>query len=248
MQIGADERAASWIENALDLVPDHGGAKSTLLELRLHRGEEYEETNYHHKPPQVLASFDVYDALQIRDIERLVLYHDLRAGRYVQARENFAQNHPQLLQALQNPEWLQALPLRIKRKTYVAAINLALILAETGEEDQAAQLLEDSLRVIETMPRLGRYGFQIADVMIYAIQGEREKALAALREAINDGWQFRARYLLEFEPNLFSLHTDPGYQAMVAEVKAGLAEQLSRVQEMEHRGELALPPGAVIEP
>jgi hypothetical protein len=68
------------------------------------------------------------------------------------------------------------------------------------------------------------------------------------REAIDDGWQFRARYLLEFDPTLFSLHPYPEYQAMVAEVKADLAEQLRRVQEMERRGELALPPGAVIEP
>jgi tetratricopeptide (TPR) repeat protein len=244
LQIGADDKATFWTEKALDLAPDHSGAKFAMLELRLLQGEEYEEVNYPWEPLQQLRILltrdgEFYNVLQIRDAERLVLYHDLRAGRYAQARERYAQYYPELLQAI---------PPEVKRGNYAGAINLALILAGTGEVDRAEQLLEDSLRVLKTTPRLGRYGFQIADVMIYAIQGKKEKALAALREAIDDGWQFRARYLLEFDPTLFSLHPDPEYQAMVAEVKADLAEQLRRVQEMERRGELALPTWTIPEP
>ncbi|MCH7507899.1 MAG: MBL fold metallo-hydrolase [Proteobacteria bacterium] len=239
LQIGADDKAVFWIDKALDLAPDHIGARIAMLKLRLLQGEEFEWTNYPREPPQTHRGLGPYDLLQLRDVERLVLYHDLRAGQYAQARERYAQYYPELLQAS---------PPEVKRQNYAAAINLALVLAGTGEEDRAKQLLADSLRVIESMPRLGRYGFQIADVLIYAIQGEREKTLAALREAIDDGWQYNARYILEFEPSLFSLQPDPEYQGMVAEVKAELAEQLRRVQEMERRGELALPPWMLTEP
>jgi hypothetical protein len=43
---------------------------------------------------------------------------------------------------------------------------------------------------------------------------------------------------LKQDPNLESLHDDPEYQAMVAEIEADMAEQLARVREMERDGEL----------
>jgi hypothetical protein len=38
--------------------------------------------------------------------------------------------------------------------------------------------------------------------------------------------------------DLESLHDEPEYQAMVAEIEADMAEQLARVREMERNGEL----------
>ncbi len=78
----------------------------------------------------------------------------------------------------------------------------------------------------------------IADVEIYALQGEKQKALSALREAIDEGWRGNWWYLLKHDPNLASLHDEPEYQAMVAEIEADMAEQLARVREMERNGEL----------
>ncbi len=40
------------------------------------------------------------------------------------------------------------------------------------------------------------------------------------------------------EPNLESLHDEPEFQAMVAEIEADMAAQLARVREMERNGEL----------
>ncbi len=39
-------------------------------------------------------------------------------------------------------------------------------------------------------------------------------------------------------PNLESLHDEPEFQAMVAEIEADMANQLARVREMERNGEL----------
>jgi hypothetical protein len=75
-------------------------------------------------------------------------------------------------------------------------------------------------------------------VQIYALQGEKQKALSALRQAIDEGWRRYWWYSLKQDPTLESLHDEPEYQAMVAEIEADIAAQLERVREMERNGEL----------
>ena len=99
-------------------------------------------------------------------------------------------------------------------------------------------LLERSLELFRSMPRLGRSGYKIADVQIHAQRGEKQKALSALRRAIDEGWRGFWWYLLKHDPTLESLHAEPEYQVMVAEIEADMAEQLARVREMERNGEL----------
>jgi len=113
-----------------------------------------------------------------------------------------------------------------------------LVLSETDEREQANLLLTRSLRHIQTLPRLGLYGYGFADAQIYALQGEKQKALSALRQAIDEGWRSLWRYSLKLDPNLESLHDEPEFQAMVAEIEADMAAQLARVREMERNGEL----------
>ena len=107
-----------------------------------------------------------------------------------------------------------------------------------GEQQRADRLLDRSLQQIQLIPRLGNNGYGIADVQIHAIRGERQKALSALRTAIDEGWRGLWWYLLEHDLSLESLHDEPEYQAMVAEVEADMAAQLARVREMERNGEL----------
>ena len=100
-------------------------------------------------------------------------------------------------------------------------------------------LLARALTYIQTIPRLGLRGYRISDVRIYALQGQTAEALAALREAIDAGWRLWWWYYLEHNPNLESIRDDPEFQAMVAEIRADMAEQLARLQEREANGELA---------
>ena len=86
-----------------------------------------------------------------------------------------------------------------------------------------------------------------ADVQIYALQGEKQKALSALRQAIDEGWRDLWWYFLKYNPGLESLHDEPEYQAMVAEIEADMAEQLARVREMERNGELEPIPELAVE-
>lgn len=108
-------------------------------------------------------------------------------------------------------------------------------------EPRADLLLDGSLQHIQTFRRLGWDGYWIADVQIYALQGKEQKALEALRQAIDEGWRTLWRYDLERDPNLESLHGEPEFQAMLEEIKADMAAQLVRVREMARNGELVLP-------
>jgi hypothetical protein len=111
-------------------------------------------------------------------------------------------------------------------------------LSKTGEQEHADLLLNRSFQHIQTLPRLGGSGYGIADVYIYALRGDKQKALAALRQAIDEGWRIYWWYLLKHDPSLESLHDEPEFQAMIAEIEADMATQLARVREMERNGEL----------
>ena len=92
--------------------------------------------------------------------------------------------------------------------------------------------------------------FQLSDVgnsqlqspILYALQGEKRKALAALRRAIDEGWRVFWSYYLKRDPNLESLHDEPEFQAMAKENEADMAAQLARVLEMERAGEFVAIP------
>ncbi len=73
---------------------------------------------------------------------------------------------------------------------------------------------------------------------IYALRGDKQRALSALRQAIDEGWRSLWWYSLKQSPILESLHDEPEFQAMVAEIEADMAAQLERVREMERNGEL----------
>jgi hypothetical protein len=122
------------------------------------------------------------------------------------------------------------------------AINLASVLSRTGEQERADYLLKRAFEHIRTRTRLFGMGFPISDVKIYALQGDKKKALSALRQAIDEGWRGHWWYYLKYDPTLESLHDEPEYQAMIAEIEADMAAQLARVREMERNGELKLIP------
>ncbi len=192
--------------------------------LHAYRGEDEQATDYAQKvlntnprewEGRVAAAY-------LRD-------RDLQAGRYADARARYETAFPKLL-TVNEPE--------IDGANYGAAINLALILSATGEQERADLLLERSLAFIETIQRLGYGGFWVSDVQIYALQGQTAEALTALREAIDAGWRSLWWYYLEHDKNLDSIRDEPEFQAMVKEIEADMAGQLARVHERQVIGTL----------
>jgi tetratricopeptide (TPR) repeat protein len=222
LDLGDLDRAEYWSERSIELAPESFFPNLAMELFHLYQGDLSVALEYGRR---AFETEDPY-AFQFSSFEP-IRFHEMRAGRYLEARAAFEKIAPELL--TDDPK---------VGVNYGDAINLALVLSKTGEQKQADLLLDRSFQQIQTIPRLGFYGYGIADVQIYALQGDKQKALAALRQAIDEGWRTLWWYYLKRDLNLESLHDEPEYQAMVAEIEADMAEQLARVREMERNGEL----------
>jgi TolB-like protein/Tfp pilus assembly protein PilF len=223
LELDAPDRAEDWSHRAIELAPENVDANLAMQRLALYRGDE-ELALYHGRKAFAIWPFD-------EDVLSLLRDQELAAGRYREARALYEPLFPELLSE-RDPE--------VDLRNYRAALDLALILFRTGERERAERLLERSVESIQKRPRLGFFGSGIADVQLYALRGERQKALSALRQAIDAGWRRDWWYWLQKKPDLEPLHDEPEFQAMLEEVRADMAAQLERVREMERRGELVL--------
>ena len=221
--VGSAEYA---IKGSIEFATEDQWANFVMQLLHLYRGDEAAALHYGRKVFQLPNDsgyvFGWLALVLLRD-------HELKTGRYAEALALYEDVWPDILR-VHNPT--------IDNRNYRAAIDLALVLFKTGEPQRANLLLDRSFQHIHTIPRLGWFGYGIADVQIHALQGNKQKALSALRQAIDEGWRFLWWYFLKHDPNLESLHGEPEYQAMVAEIEADMATQLARVREMERNGEL----------
>jgi tetratricopeptide (TPR) repeat protein len=219
LDLGDPGKAEYWIERSLELGPESRWANSIMQFLHLYLGDEAAALDYARRAFAFNPPF----------VPSLLRDHELRAGRYAEARALYEKGYPELLNE-GDPT--------VDGSNWGEVINLALVLSKTGEQEHADLLLNRSLEHIQAMPRLGNLGYGIADVYIYALRGEKQKALLALRQAIDEGWRSFWWYLLKQDPSLESLHDEPEFQAMIAEIEADMAAQLARVREMERNGEL----------
>ena len=222
LDLGDPGTAEYWIERSFELGPESENPIFTMQLLHLYLGDEATALDYARKSHAIYPR-DPFGWFVLKD-------DALRAGRYSEARGLYEKSFPELVN--------EGDPKIDNTPRYVAAIDLALVLSKTGEQEHADLLLDRSLKHIQTLPRLGWDGYWVYDVQIYALQGEKQKALSALRQAIDEGWRAMWWYYLKHDPNLESLHDEPAYQAMVAEIEADMAAQLARVREMERNGEL----------
>ncbi len=225
LELGDIMQANYWINRSLELGPEDATAMPANVLLHLYRHEKSETLENAYK---LLTIFPT-DGDALTALRNL----DLLAGRYTKARARYEKAFPTLVNEHES---------KIDGTNYRAAIDLALVLSKTGEQQRADLLLDRSLTFIQTLPRLGTAGHRIADVQIYAQQGKTEKALAALREAIDEGWRRLWWYHAEHDPNLDSIRNELEFQAMMEEIEADVAEQLTRVHEWEANGELVPTP------
>ena len=211
------------MDSSIDLGPESVAPNVAMMALEVYRGNEAGALE-HARKAMAAGPYPGFARLFLRD-------HALRAGRNAEALALSEKNNPELLSE-ENP--------RVDRSNYAAAIDVALILSRSGEQQRADQLLDRSLQQIQRLPRRGGVaGYGIADVQIHAIRGERQKALSALRIAIDAGQRNFWWYRLQHDMSLESLHDEPEFRAMVEEIRADMAAQLAAVREMERNGELA---------
>jgi tetratricopeptide (TPR) repeat protein len=129
-------------------------------------------------------------------------------------------------------------------EAFSVTLDLAAAYLHAGEKAKAESLLSLVETELPRWPQIGAWGFGYgyADVDLHALRGEKERALAALREGAAKGIRYMWRLQLLYNPNLKSIRDTPEFAAVIAEIEADMATQLARVHEMQRSGELTAIP------
>jgi len=226
LDLGDEAEAERWISAAEERAPDDSFSSWAKEMLLLFQGEASQARAYANK---VLRQ-DPRWALSLANLGS----QDLLAGSAADAGARYEAQFPMLFDG-DDPN--------VNRSNVDAAINLGLIMTSLGQPARAQLLLDRSLEYAEstTMPRLHWYPIAYGipqQVQIYALQGETDKALQSLRQAVDSGWRAFWWYWLEHDPKLDSIRDEPEFRAIVTEIKADMAAQLALVRATESSGEL----------
>ena len=152
------------------------------------------------------------------------------AGDFDKARK-YAELHDPSFAADADPE--------VKWNQVGSLIQYAFILQNQGEYQRAGSLLAIAQEALGGVPRVGLYGHGIRDVQILALQGKTLEALAAFRDAIDEGFRgsvSSSGWPLILDPYLDSLRGQPGFEAMVGELEEAIARMQQNVAEAEQSG------------
>lgn len=145
---------------------------------------------------------------------------DMRAGRYEDARKRYEAEFPGLTKDVP----------KIDANNLGPAINVAASLLKSGERPRAEKLRRRCEAFLETQPEGVRAAnFQTDPVNIYALQGRKEDALAALRGAVEQQHWRGDWWWLKLDPGFESLAGDPRFAALIAEVREDLARPRKRL-------------------
>jgi TolB-like protein/Flp pilus assembly protein TadD len=110
----------------------------------------------------------------------------------------------------------------VDRQNLRSAILLAYIYVQTGKNKVAEKLLSEAARVAQQLPRIGLGGRGISDVHILVIQGRRDAAIEALRDAIDEGFVSLLSYeiwTIDQDILIDDLRDDPRFEAMRLELQ-----------------------------
>jgi TolB-like protein/DNA-binding winged helix-turn-helix (wHTH) protein/cytochrome c-type biogenesis protein CcmH/NrfG len=237
LDLGDVSAAEYWKDVAAQINPGATWVKLVTALIHLDRGEEDRAVAI----ARELAQPDSHNRHAIRGIAlRIVLAADLVEGNYEDVITRYLTLYPELdegvfpIQRLRGDfSWVP--------EAFLVTLNLASIYVHAGEDAKADSLLSLIESELPHWPTDIVWGHGFANAELHALRGEKNQALAALREDAARGMRYLWRWQLLHNPILESIRDSPEFSAIVAEIEADMAAQLERVREMERRGELPLP-------
>ncbi len=122
-----------------------------------------------------------------------------------------------------------------------AAAGLSLLLRRSGDSKVATALIDASLAWYRDTQVEGVYNevLDIVYVSLLALDGDKQAALGALRDALDSGWRWAWQWSLG-DKNLDSIRNEPEFQAIVAELELDMAAQLKAMQALPDTGRFDL--------
>jgi tetratricopeptide (TPR) repeat protein len=227
--------AKYWSEATLKVDSRAPRAKLVMALLHLNRHEKAEAVELAREitQPGALTRGNQGAALRIANAPNLA------AGHYEEIITEYLTDYPELGDG-KVPLFG---PTRF-RDGIVVTLDLASVYLQAGEEAKAESLLSAADSKISHWPQTAAWGrgYGFANVDLHALRGDKEKALAALREGAANGTRLLWRFRLLYNPNLESIRDTPEFAAVIAEIEADMATQLARVHEMQRSGELTAIP------
>jgi TolB-like protein/Tfp pilus assembly protein PilF len=152
----------------------------------------------------------------------------LRSGRFDEALALYREHTPELF--VDPPE--------VAVGSIFAAADLALLLRRSGQPKEAEALIDAAIDWYEHSQFNGVHGdlTAIADVHLFALNGDKEKALSTLVQVVTDGWAIDWRWHLS-NPNLDSIRDKPEFLDTVARIEDKMATQLAAIRTLPDMGE-----------
>ncbi len=206
------DTATGYIDEVLDVAPDHTHAVAIAMEAQMQQG---------------LTELSWRSAERVlQDWPRHGLSHLYLRDRFLEAQDidgavaHYRQYFPELF--VRGAETVDA-------ENFDVAIDLAHALMLAGRQAHAEDLLTEAWQRLSAQPRLTYGPYRIADVRIHAIRGNTDAALGALREAVASGWRNRWWYPMERDLALLGLRDQPEFEEIYAILRAGIDEQRKRL-------------------
>jgi TolB-like protein/Tfp pilus assembly protein PilF len=211
--MGDAEEAENWLNEASRIEPDRQTTRMAAIELARLRRDEL----------ALAREIEESSALGFNGGLFFVANKDqiLSEGKIDDAIRLLSEPLPGLLS---DPE------LTIVRENVWLATNLAGVLQRVDRHAEANSLLNRSLNFVNEYGQDPTPDQIVFIASIHSLMGDKPLAIAALRQAVDDGWRYNWYYELELNPNFDSMRDEPEFQAILDEFRADMAAQLAIVQ------------------
>jgi TolB-like protein/Tfp pilus assembly protein PilF len=225
-ELGDFESARIWHDAYRREYFDAGFGQSIEIQLLLAEDKPKEASEV----ARILLGFS-RDTIDEPDLLRAIRDYNISVGNEADSIDLYRKFYPELFR--ESPD--------VNRVNIMAAVDLCLLLKITGREDDCIALAIQSLELMNSMPRLAALGVGILDVELHAILGDRDAAIASLRDA-NDAGLVMYVDLEHDYLNLASISDDPEYRRLIGLIQERVTAQLDKIREMENAGRLARTP------
>ena len=220
------DAAKKWRNAYLDYSPDSGFADQLEIDMLLYEGKIGEAAEL-----AIGLLSGSRDTMSYPVIHRVIRNYYLKVEREVDAIDLYRENFPELF--LDRPN--------VNRANLMAAVDLVLLLRRVEDDEGAQRVAERAFPILAETPLGSPFGKFLNEVELHAVLGDRDNAIATLREIVDSGW-YQYQSPSNPNPNLASIADDPEYLRLMGIIQQRVEAELRKVREMEDAGKLARTP------